>query len=123
MNLLEVETLRTYFKTEAGEARAVDGVSFALEEGESLALVGESACGKSVTALSIMRLIEPPSGYHPSGSIRFAGTDLLQADESTLERIGNSNTILPQHHRECTPWAASTTGSHPPLRGRFFVSR
>ncbi len=67
MRLLEVENLRTYFKTEVGEARAVDGVSFTLEEGESLALVGESACGKSVTALSIMRLIEPPSGYHPSG--------------------------------------------------------
>src|SRR5688572_11622400 len=80
MSLLEVENLRTYFKTEAGEARAVDGVSLTLEEGESLALVGESACGKPVTALSIMRLIEPPSGYHPSGSIRFAGTDLLQAD-------------------------------------------
>ena len=77
MSLLEVKNLRTYFNTEAGVARAVDGISFALEEGESLALVGESACGKSVTALSIMRLIEPPSGYHPSGSIRFEGTDLL----------------------------------------------
>jgi peptide/nickel transport system ATP-binding protein len=95
MNLLEVKNLRTYFKTEAGEARAVDGVSFTLEEEESLALVGESACGKSVTALSIMRLIEPPSGYHPSGSIRFAGTDLLQADEPTLEHIrGNRISMI-----------------------------
>jgi ABC-type dipeptide/oligopeptide/nickel transport system ATPase component len=75
MNLLEVENLRTYFNTEAGVARAVDGLSFVLEEGTSLALVGESACDKSVTTLSIMRFIEPPSGYHPSGSIRFAGTD------------------------------------------------
>ena len=95
MNLLEVENLRTYFSTEAGVARAVDGVSFVLEEGASLALVGESACGKSVTALSIMRLIEPPSGYHPSGSIRFAGTDLLQADEATLEHIrGNRISMI-----------------------------
>ena len=95
MNLLEVENLRTYFNTEAGVARAVDGVSFVLEEGESLALVGESACGKSVTALSIMRLIELPSGYHPSGSIRFAGTDLLQADEPTLEHIrGNRISMI-----------------------------
>jgi len=95
MRLLEVEDLRTYFKTEAGEARAVDGVSFTLEEGESLALVGESACGKSVTALSIMRLIEPPSGYHPSGRIRFEDTDVLQADEPTLQRIrGNRISMI-----------------------------
>src|SRR5438128_2547125 len=95
MSLLEVKNLRTYFNTEAGVARAVDGISFALEEGESLALVGESACGKSVTALSIMRLIEPPSGYHPSGSIRFAGTDLLQANEPTLEHIrGNRISMI-----------------------------
>jgi peptide/nickel transport system ATP-binding protein len=95
MSLLEVENLRTYFKTEAGEARAVDGVSFTLEEGESLALVGESACGKSVTALSIMRLIEPPSGYHPSGRMRFEDTDLLQADEPTLQRIrGNRLSMI-----------------------------
>src|ERR671931_898532 len=95
MSLLEVENLRTYFKTEAGEARAVDGVSFTLKEGESLALVGESACGKSVTALSIMRLIESPSGYHPSGSIRFDGTDLLQADEPTLQHIrGNRISMI-----------------------------
>src|SRR5262252_1301426 len=95
MSLLEVENLRTYFKTEAGEARAVDGISFTLEEGESLALVGESACGKSVTALSIMRLIEPPGGYHPSGSIRFAGTDLIPADEPTLQHIrGNRISMI-----------------------------
>jgi peptide/nickel transport system ATP-binding protein len=95
MSLLEVENLRTYFKTEAGEARAVDGVSFTLEEGESLALVGESACGKSVTALSIMRLIEPPSGYHPSGRMRFEDTDLLQADEPTLQRFrGNRISMI-----------------------------
>src|SRR5262245_16357789 len=95
MSLLEVENLHTYFKTEGGEARAVDGVSLTLEEGESLALVGESACGKSVTALSIMRLIEPPGGYHPSGSIRFAGTDLIPADEPTLEHIrGNRISMI-----------------------------
>src|SRR2546430_12584257 len=95
MSLLEVKNLRTYFNTEAGAARAVDGVSFALEEGESLALVGESACGNSVTALSIMRLIEPPSGSHPSGSMRFEGTDLLQAGEPTLQHIrGNRISMI-----------------------------
>src|SRR5437763_9230701 len=95
MSVLEVENLRTSFKTEAGEARAVDGISFTLEAGESLALVGESACGKSVTALSLMRLIEPPSGYHPSGRIRFEDTDLLQADEPTLQRLrGNRISMI-----------------------------
>lgn len=94
MSLLAVEQLRTYFRTEAGIARAVDGVSFTLAEGESVALVGESACGKSVTALSIMRLLEPPS-YHPSGVIRFEDTDLLQANEATLQRIrGNRLSMI-----------------------------
>ena len=84
-----------YFATEAGVARAVDGISFTLEAGESLALVGESACGKSVTALSIMRLIEPPSGYHPSGKIHFEGADLLHAREATLQHIrGNRISMI-----------------------------
>ncbi|MCH8845064.1 MAG: ATP-binding cassette domain-containing protein, partial [SAR324 cluster bacterium] len=60
MALLEIDNLRTYFRTEEGLARAVDGVSFMVEEGESVALVGESACGKSVTALSIMQLVQGP---------------------------------------------------------------
>ncbi|MGE3538155.1 MAG: dipeptide ABC transporter ATP-binding protein [Candidatus Tectimicrobiota bacterium] len=95
MPLLEVEQLRTYFRTEAGVARAVDGLSFTLAAGESVALVGESACGKSVTALSIMRLIEPPQGYHPSGAIRFAGTDLLHASEATLQGLrGNRLSMI-----------------------------
>jgi len=95
MPLLAVENLRTYFQTEAGVARAVDGVSFTLEPGETLALVGESACGKSVTALSILRLIESPHGYHPSGRVSFAGHDLLHADEATLQRLrGNRMAMI-----------------------------
>ena len=58
--LLEVNDLRTYFHTEEGEVRAVDGVSFQLARGRTLALVGESGCGKSVTAQSVLRLIQPP---------------------------------------------------------------
>src|SRR5262249_1077881 len=85
MSLLEVENLRTYFKTEGGEARAVDGVSLTLEEGESLALVGESACGKSVTALSIMRLIEPPGGYH---HMRGNKSPLVQLHSGVAEGAG-----------------------------------
>jgi ABC-type dipeptide/oligopeptide/nickel transport system ATPase component len=68
--LLEVEDLRTYYYGEEGELRAVDGVGFELSRGRTLALVGESGCGKSVTAYSILRLIQPP-GRIVGGSVRF----------------------------------------------------
>jgi oligopeptide/dipeptide ABC transporter ATP-binding protein len=94
MHLLDVEALQTYFHTEDGLARAVDGVSFHIAEGESLALVGESACGKSVTAHSILGLIRRP-GFHPGGSIRLEGRELLGAEESVLRRIrGNRISMI-----------------------------
>ena len=94
MHLLDVEDLHTHFHTEDGLARAVDGVSFHIAEGESLALVGESACGKSVTALSIMGLIRRP-GFHPGGSIRLEGTELLGAREDVLRHIrGNRISMI-----------------------------
>src|ERR671929_783812 len=80
--LLEVEDLRTYFFTRDGIVRAVDGVSFSVASGETLAVVGESGCGKSVTSLSILRLIPSPPGRIVSGTIRFRGTDLLTLDEA-----------------------------------------
>ena len=86
MTLLEIEDLQTYFHIDGQVARAVDGVSFSVAEGESLALVGESACGKSVTALSIMGLIRPP-GFHPGGSIRFDGAELLGAGEQAWRKV------------------------------------
>ncbi|HZP82559.1 MAG TPA: ABC transporter ATP-binding protein [Chthonomonadaceae bacterium] len=75
--LLRVEDLRTYFGTPRGTARAVDGVSFIIEKGETLALVGESGCGKSMTALSVLQLVPEPAGYIESGRILFNGVDLL----------------------------------------------
>ncbi|MCL6614724.1 MAG: ABC transporter ATP-binding protein, partial [Firmicutes bacterium] len=86
MMLLSVNELRTSFFTYAREVKAVDGVSFSLEEGEAVALVGESGCGKSVTALSIMRLINPP-GKILSGSVVFNGRDLLGLSERELQRV------------------------------------
>ena len=85
--LLEVNDLSTRFFTPAGVVKAVNGVSFDLREGESLALVGESGCGKSITALSIMRLIPSPPGRIVSGSVRFMGQDLLAHDEETMRSI------------------------------------
>jgi len=76
--VLEVEDLKTVFRTEAGIVHAVDGVSFAVGAGEVLAIVGESGCGKTVTALSIMGLIQAPAGRITSGSIRYRGKDLLK---------------------------------------------
>jgi peptide/nickel transport system ATP-binding protein len=85
-HLLEVRDLRTHFPTRAGLVRAVDGVSFHLDRGELLGLVGESGCGKSITALSIMRLIAPP-GKIVSGQILFDGKDLLKLSDGEMRQM------------------------------------
>lgn len=87
--LLQVKDLKTYFFTSDGTVPAVDGVSFEINEGETLAIVGESGCGKSVTALSIMRLIAHP-GRIVSGQIIFRNQDLVQLPESSLYSIRGS---------------------------------
>src|SRR5689334_22190603 len=92
--LLSVQDLRTYFYTDAGVARAVDGVSFDIGVGETVGLVGESGCGKSVTAFSIPRLIRPP-GRIESGHILFKGKDLAHASEEELRDIrGNAVSVV-----------------------------
>jgi peptide/nickel transport system ATP-binding protein len=94
-NLLEIEDLRTYFYTRDGVVRAVDGVSLRVAEGETLAVVGESGCGKSVTSLSVLRLVQSPPGRIVSGAIRFAGRDLLALPESEMRRIrGNEISMI-----------------------------
>ena len=85
--LLEVKNLRTYFFTDEGVVRAVDGVTWDLDEGETLALVGESGCGKSVTALSILRLIPNPPGRIVEGEIFFDGRDLLKVSDAEMRSI------------------------------------
>jgi len=85
--LLEVRDLRTHFRTDDGLVRAVDGVSFELGAGETLAVVGESGSGKSVTSLSILRLVASPPGFHAGGEIRFRGRDLLALPEAGMRAI------------------------------------
>ncbi len=85
--LLEVTNLKTHFFTRDGVVKAVDGVSFTLDAGETLGVVGESGSGKSVTALSIMRLIQGPQGRVVDGSILFKGRDILAMDEEEVRRI------------------------------------
>ena len=85
--LLEIENLQTQFFTSAGTVRAVDGISYGVEAGETVALVGESGCGKSVSALSILRLIPNPPGRIVGGSIRFKGTDLLQLSDAGIRAV------------------------------------
>jgi len=86
MALLEVENLQTHFRTPEGVNRAVDGVSFTVEAGETVAIVGESGCGKSVTANSIMRLVPQPPGSI-AGAIRFEGRDLLKLSEPAMRKV------------------------------------
>src|SRR5262245_27696846 len=88
--LLSVEDLRTYFHTDDGVVKAVDGVSYAIEKGKTLGVVGESGCGKSVTALSIMRLIAPP-GRIAGGRILFEGRDLTTLPEPEMRQIRGNN--------------------------------
>ena len=87
MALLDVRDLRTHFHTRAGVAKAVDGVSFSIDAGETLALVGESGCGKSVTAFSILRLVADPPGRIAGGEIVFDGRDLLKLDDAQMRAV------------------------------------
>jgi peptide/nickel transport system ATP-binding protein len=92
--LLSVKNLSTHFHLSSGVLKAVDGVDFSLDTGQSLALVGESGCGKSVTAYSIMRLVSPP-GRIEAGSIMFDGTDILQASEEQMRQLrGNRISMI-----------------------------
>jgi len=85
--LLQVRNLKTTFLTSAGVVRAVDGVSWDVEEGETVALVGESGCGKSVSALSIMRLVAEPAGRIEGGEIIYKGRDLLRLSEPDMQHV------------------------------------
>jgi peptide/nickel transport system ATP-binding protein len=85
--LLRVDDLRTHFHTRDGVVRAVDGVSFEVRRGETLAIVGESGCGKSVTAMSILRLLPMPPARIAGGRIVFEGRDLLALDEAEMRRV------------------------------------
>src|SRR3954451_17789144 len=94
-SLLVVENLQTRFYTRAGMVKAVDGVSFTLAHGETLAIVGESGCGKSVTALSLMRLVADPPGRIVGGSIRLDGVDLISLDAAAMRAIrGNQISMI-----------------------------
>jgi len=92
--VLEIKDLRTYFYTEDGEVRAVDGLRYDVKKGECVGLVGESACGKSVSALSVMRLIPYPPGIIVGGEVIFQGQDLLQASEEEMRHIRGNHIAM-----------------------------
>jgi oligopeptide/dipeptide ABC transporter ATP-binding protein len=93
--LLSIRDLRTWFYTEAGIARSVDGVSFDVGAGETVGIVGESGCGKSVTALSILRLIQPPGRIEPGSVIEFEGRDIVTLDDAAMRDIrGNRISMI-----------------------------
>jgi len=93
--LLELRDLRTYFDTDRGTVKAVDGVNLSIEKGKTLGIVGESGCGKSVTAYSIMRLIPDPPGRIAGGQILFDGKDIASLDEGEMRKIrGNQISMI-----------------------------
>jgi len=95
MSLLEVRDLRTHFAVDGGEFRAVDGISLDLEAGQTLGIVGESGCGKSVTALSIMGLVPQPPGRIVGGEIRFEGVNLLDLSPAEMRELrGNRISMI-----------------------------
>jgi oligopeptide/dipeptide ABC transporter ATP-binding protein len=89
-NLLEVQHLKTYFFTRSGVVKAVDDVSFVIKQGQTLGIVGESGCGKSVTALSVMRLIANPPGKIVSGEINFNGENILEKNQNEMTDLRGS---------------------------------
>jgi len=94
-DLLEVEDLGTWFYTRQGIVKAVDGVNFGVASGETLAIVGESGCGKSMTALSLMRLIPEPPGRIVSGSVKLGGKDLLKLSQEEMRKVrGNEISMI-----------------------------
>ncbi|WP_428670783.1 ABC transporter ATP-binding protein [Reyranella sp.] len=93
--VLEIDNLQTHFFTTVGTVRAVDGVSYALKAGETLGVVGESGCGKSVSALSILRLVANPPGRIVGGAIRFEGKNLLDLSDPEMEKVrGNEISMI-----------------------------
>jgi peptide/nickel transport system ATP-binding protein len=93
--LLEVKDLRTYFAADEGEFKAVDGISFSLDRGRTLGIVGESGCGKSVTSLTIMGLVPQPPGRIAGGKVLFDGADLLQLDRTEMSELrGNRLSMI-----------------------------
>src|ERR1700730_8282878 len=92
--LLEVEDLSVAFRQGGRETLAVDRVSFDIKSGETRALLGDWASGKSVTALSVMKLLPYPSAYHPSGVIRFKGRDLLQLPPREIRQVRGKNITI-----------------------------
>jgi peptide/nickel transport system ATP-binding protein len=92
--VLEIDDLRTYIRQRNSVVRAVDGVSLRVDQGETLGLVGESGCGKSMTAMSIMKLL-PNGGYIAGGSIRLGGIDIVSLDEDDMRKVrGNEVAVI-----------------------------
>src|SRR5215211_6266701 len=92
--LLDVNDLKTFFYTPDGVVKAVNGVSYTLDDGEALGLVGESGCGKSVSALSLMRLIPTPPGRIVEGQVVFDGRDLLKVSDEEIRRVRGNDIAM-----------------------------
>lgn len=121
--LLEIKNLVTGFETESGLLKAVDGVSFTVPKGTCVGIVGESGCGKSVTAMSIVRLLPQPMGKILDGQILFKGRDLVQAKETDMHGIrGRHIGVIFQEPMTALNPTAPIAGPSLPLSNPFFIA-
>jgi len=124
--ILDVQDLRTYFFTRTGVVKAVDGVSFSLMPGETLGIVGESGCGKSMTALSIMGLVPQPAGRIVGGRILFQGEDLVPKSNAEMQHIRGQQRSEASRGAKIAQIPRTTntvTGSQGSLRSRTLFPR
>ena len=121
-NVITVNDLRTYFETEDGTVKAVDGISFAVKQGETLGIVGESGSGKSVANLSLMRLIPNPPGKIVSGSVLFHGRDILKLSareiRELVERAGGVLRSMIPHKESMEDYFLRVTQNNPENDGK-----
>ena len=119
-NILEVKNLKTYYSTDSGTAKAVDGVSFSLGRNRTLGIVGESGCGKSVTALSIMRLVPMPPGYFAGGEVLWKGRGLLKLSEEEMRKLRGNDIAMIFQEPMSSLNPVYTCGNH--VGGNFFAA-
>ena len=120
MAFIEFKNLHTWFYTDAGIVKAVNGVDFEIRKGETVCVVGESGCGKSVTSLSLMHLVQSPPGKIVDGEILMDGRDLLKLSKSEMEHVNKRRSKSKSSGNDKTGWYSESGRNHGMLSSRAF---